>query len=67
MTLEEQLKQGSLEPQHAAATALELADALQYAHEQGVIHRDVKPSNIILDRQQRAHLMDFGLAKRDTR
>jgi serine/threonine protein kinase len=66
MTLEERLKAGALASRDAAAIAAELAAALQYAHEQGVIHRDVKPSNVILDRQQRAHVMDFGLAKRDT-
>ncbi len=66
MTLEEQLKQGAIPPHEAAGIVLELADALQYAHEQGVIHRDIKPSNIILDRKHRAHIMDFGLAKRDS-
>jgi serine/threonine protein kinase len=66
VTLEQRLTDGPLAPQIAAKVAGELADALQYAHEQGVIHRDVKPSNIILDRNERAHLMDFGLAKRDT-
>lgn len=65
-TLEERLKSGALDAQAAAAVAAELADALQYAHEQGVVHRDVKPSNIIIDRRQRVHVMDFGLAKRDT-
>lgn len=65
-TLEDRLKDGALDRQEAAAIATELADALQYAHEQGVVHRDVKPSNIIIDRAQRVHLMDFGLAKRDS-
>ncbi len=66
VTLEERLKDGPLPPESATSVIAELADALQYAHEQGVVHRDVKPSNIIIDRHDRAHLMDFGLAKRDS-
>ncbi len=66
ITLEERLKDGPLPSEYGANVIAELADALQYAHEQGVVHRDVKPSNIIIDRHERAHLMDFGLAKRDT-
>ncbi len=65
-TLEARLKDGPLPSECATNIVAELADALQYAHGQGVVHRDVKPSNIIIDRQDRAHLMDFGLAKRDT-
>ena len=49
-----------------AQLVAEVADALQYAHDQGVIHRDAKPSNIMLDnKEKKPHLMDFGLAKRD--
>jgi hypothetical protein len=43
--------------------SLPILDALHFSHEQGIIHRDVKPSNIILDRTGRPFLMDFGIAK----
>ena len=64
-TLEERLKAGAFPPRRAGEIVAELADALQYAHEQGVVHRDIKPSNVILDGRDRSHIMDFGLAKRD--
>src|SRR5262245_23554005 len=64
-TLEEALRDGPLDPHRAAHLVAEMADALQYAHDHGVIHRDVKPSNILIDNEGQPHVTDFGLAKRD--
>ncbi len=47
----------------SARWVAELADALEHAHQKGVVHRDIKPSNILIDRDDRAHLADFGLAR----
>src|SRR5262245_61963007 len=49
----------------AAELVAAVADALQYAHERGVVHRDVKPSNIMIGDDAKPCVMDFGLAKRD--
>ncbi|MEZ6189513.1 MAG: tetratricopeptide repeat protein [Planctomycetota bacterium] len=62
-SLQERLAQGGALPWRAAAAlALELAEALVECHAQGVLHRDLKPDNVVLDPRGRARLVDFGLA-----
>jgi tRNA A-37 threonylcarbamoyl transferase component Bud32 len=61
--LREALRTGPLPPEQALAVIPQVCDALQYAHEEGVVHRDVKPENILLDRRGRVKIADFGLAK----
>jgi serine/threonine protein kinase/WD40 repeat protein len=63
-TLADALRQGRLTFPEGARVVTAIADALQYAHEHGVVHRDVKPSNIMLGPDGAPHLMDFGLARR---
>ncbi len=65
VTLADRLSAGPFPPRSAAELVAVVADALHYAHQQGVVHRDVKPANIMLDLQGSPHVMDFGLAKRD--
>lgn len=56
-------QQGRLPSAHAMAITAHVCDALQYAHEHGVVHRDIKPANIMVGYDGRVKVADFGLAK----
>ncbi len=52
-----------LSPAESVGLVPQLCDALQYAHDNGVVHRDIKPENVLLDREGKIKIADFGLAK----
>jgi serine/threonine protein kinase len=56
-------QQGRLASAHAMAITAHVCDALQYAHERGIVHRDIKPANIMVGFDGRVKVADFGLAK----
>jgi predicted Ser/Thr protein kinase len=57
------LRADRVAPREALAIVSQVCDALQYAHDAGLVHRDIKPENILVDRQGRVKIADFGLAK----
>jgi serine/threonine protein kinase len=61
--LRQQLHSGEVTAQAALRIVSQVCDALGYAHDEGIVHRDVKPENILLDRKGRVKIADFGLAK----
>src|SRR5215469_16840750 len=60
-TLAERIRNGPIPVEEAVQIAIEIASALEYAHERGIIHRDLKPANVIA--ASRVKVLDFGLAK----
>ena len=62
-TLREVVRGGQLSPEHALAIVPHLCDALQFAHDKGVVHRDIKPENILMAKDGSVKIADFGLSR----
>ncbi len=63
VNLRQALRGGHFTPEQALAIVPPLCDALQFAHERGIVHRDIKPENLLLDKAGRIKVADFGIAK----
>jgi biopolymer transport protein ExbD/predicted Ser/Thr protein kinase len=63
MTLRQLLEAGHVSPREALAIVPQICDALQFAHDRGIIHRDIKPENILINKEGRVKIADFGVAK----
>ena len=62
-TLEDKIARGPLEFKEALEIGRQVAKGLQAAHEKGIVHRDVKPANVLVSQDGQATIMDFGLAR----
>ncbi|HWY30033.1 MAG TPA: serine/threonine-protein kinase, partial [Candidatus Acidoferrum sp.] len=63
VNLRDLLRGGRLSPKEALAIVPAICEALQYAHDRGIVHRDIKPENILLDREGKVKIADFGVAR----
>jgi tRNA A-37 threonylcarbamoyl transferase component Bud32 len=63
VNLRQLLRTGHILPREALQIVPQICDALQFAHDEGIVHRDIKPENILLDRRGRVKIADFGIAK----
>ncbi len=63
VNLRQAIHSGSLQTKDALAIVPQICDALQFAHDEGIVHRDIKPENILIDKKGRVKIADFGLAK----
>ncbi len=62
-TLRQVVQAGTLTPSDTLRIVMQICEALQFAHDEGVVHRDIKPKNILLDTKGRVKIADFGIAK----
>lgn len=63
VNLRQAILAGEMQPKEVLAIVPQICDALQFAHDEGIVHRDIKPENILIDKRGRVKIADFGLAR----
>src|SRR6516225_5035582 len=63
VNLRQRMRSGPIAPRETLQIMSQICDALQYAHDEGIVHRDIKPENILRDKRGRVKIADFGIAK----